>query len=183
MCCNLLSFSLSNKNISFNNLLTRDVLICLLLPEWYWPECFNIHLHNQSLATGVSFCKSPLVNNVLTWPNPSFDSCPLLYWSLFFFFFPWVFLTLLYSTRINLPICSSQNSQSSLISLFYLITFSHEINQLLSSSLDYTNLPKSFLIFSIYHITHYNDLQISILSCQLPFWPILKLLSPSLTLV
>ena len=48
-----------------NNLLTRKVLIHLLLPERYWAECFNILLHNQSLAIGVNFCKNSLVSNVL----------------------------------------------------------------------------------------------------------------------
>lgn len=69
---------------------------------------------------------------------------------------------LLYGTRIRLSICSSQNSQSSLISLFTRSPFFDEINQLLSSSRDYTNLPKSYLIFSFLPYYHYNDLQISI---------------------
>ena len=29
-----------------NSLLIRNVLICLVLPECYSPECFNIHLTN-----------------------------------------------------------------------------------------------------------------------------------------
>lgn len=43
-----------------NTLLTRDVLLYLLIPKCYWPEweCFNIHLHEKSLATGIHFCKS-----------------------------------------------------------------------------------------------------------------------------
>ena len=28
-------------------------------------ECFSIHLYNKSLAIGISFCKNPLVSNVL----------------------------------------------------------------------------------------------------------------------
>ena len=38
---------------SFNNLPTRDVLTRL---DW---RRIDIHLHNESLATGVSFCKIP----------------------------------------------------------------------------------------------------------------------------
>ena len=40
--------------IVYNTLLTRNMLIPLLLPEYYWLACFNFHLHNKSPATGVS---------------------------------------------------------------------------------------------------------------------------------
>ena len=49
----------------FNNLLTRDIVICFLLPRHYRLECSNIHLYNKSLATCISFCNNPPVNNVL----------------------------------------------------------------------------------------------------------------------
>ena len=39
--------------------------MCLLLPECYGPECFNIHLYNKSTVTGITFCKNPPVNNML----------------------------------------------------------------------------------------------------------------------
>ena len=42
-------------------------LIHLLLLKGHWRH-FSIHLHNKSLATGVGFCKNPLVNNVQTIP-------------------------------------------------------------------------------------------------------------------
>ena len=51
---------------NFNNLLTRDVLIRFLLPELIDQRCFNIHLRNKLLTTGVSFCKNPPSNNVLS---------------------------------------------------------------------------------------------------------------------
>ena len=41
-----------------NTLSIRDILICLLLPERYWPEIYWYHLHNTLLAIGVSFCKN-----------------------------------------------------------------------------------------------------------------------------
>ena len=47
-----------------NSWLTKDIWTHLLLPTHYWPECFNILLHNKSLATGVSFCRNPLVSNL-----------------------------------------------------------------------------------------------------------------------
>ena len=41
----------------------------ILLPEHYWPEMFQFHLHNKLLATGINFYKNPpppdaTVNNV-----------------------------------------------------------------------------------------------------------------------
>ena len=37
----------------------------VLIPNVIDQRCFNIHLHNKSLATGISFCKNLQVNNVL----------------------------------------------------------------------------------------------------------------------
>ena len=34
-------------------------------------RCFSVHLHNKSLATGISFWKNPLVSNVLTGSSAS----------------------------------------------------------------------------------------------------------------
>ena len=48
-----------------NTLLARDILIHLLSPKCYWPECFNIYLHNKSPTTGISFCKNPPVTKEL----------------------------------------------------------------------------------------------------------------------
>ena len=44
----------------FHNLLTRDILWHLLLPEHYWLECFSIHLHNKSLATGIKLVSAKI---------------------------------------------------------------------------------------------------------------------------
>ena len=44
--------------------MTRDVLIHLLLPSIIDQRGFNVHLHNKQLATGISFCKNPPINNV-----------------------------------------------------------------------------------------------------------------------
>lgn len=50
-----------------NKLLTRDILIHLSLPGHY--DFFGIHLPHKLPATPVSFCKNPLVNNVLAAAN------------------------------------------------------------------------------------------------------------------
>lgn len=60
-----LKFKYSHSTPLSNNLLIRDVLKHLLLPERYWLECLSIHLCNKSLATDIRFCKNPQVNNVL----------------------------------------------------------------------------------------------------------------------
>ena len=39
-----------------------------LLPECYWPECFNIPLHNTLPTIHVIFCENPPVNNMLIHP-------------------------------------------------------------------------------------------------------------------
>ena len=54
-----LQFKYNHSTPLPNNLLIRDVLKHLMLPQCYWPECLSIHLHNKSLATGISFCKNP----------------------------------------------------------------------------------------------------------------------------
>ena len=46
------------QNNFINNLFTTDILICLLLPQCYRLVCFNSHLHNKLLATGINFCKN-----------------------------------------------------------------------------------------------------------------------------
>lgn len=51
----------------------------------------------------------------------------------------------------------------------YSITFFDEINQLCPLHEIIQTYPKVIWFSPSYHITHYNDLQISILSCQLPF--------------
>ena len=46
------------QNNFINNLFTTDILIRLLLPQCYRLVCFNSHLHNKLLATGINFCKN-----------------------------------------------------------------------------------------------------------------------------
>ena len=58
-----------------------NYLICLLLPEHYCLECFNIHLHNKSPAIGVSLCKTPLVNNELSDSPQIYTSIQQSAWS------------------------------------------------------------------------------------------------------
>ena len=54
------------QNNFINNLFTTDILIRLLLPQCYRLVCFNSHLHNKLLATGINFCKNLSVNNVFS---------------------------------------------------------------------------------------------------------------------
>ena len=50
--------------MTISNLLTGDIVTRFLLPECYWLECFKIHLHNKSPATGIiSSCKILPVNS------------------------------------------------------------------------------------------------------------------------
>ena len=46
------------------NLLTRDTLIHLFVTLTLLTGDVSLHFHNKSPATGISFCKTPSVNNV-----------------------------------------------------------------------------------------------------------------------
>lgn len=69
----------------------------------------------------------------------------------------------IYGTRVYSPICSNQNSNSSLISLFSSITF---LTQLISWSswLDLKTYPEVLLFSLSHHISHIRLINFSIIS-------------------